>query len=73
MKTVDHQKFLSSLSNETRASLAIRTDRHGGDTPRRSLGSNYFVWTCYLLLFARMAAAIGTTRDFDSFSFYTFT
>ena len=29
MKTVDHQKFLSSLSNETRASLVIRTDRHG--------------------------------------------
>jgi len=29
MKTVDHQKFLSSLSNETRASLIQRTNRHG--------------------------------------------
>ena len=29
MKTVNHQKFLSSLSNETRASLLQRTNRHG--------------------------------------------
>ena len=29
MKTVNHQKFLSSLSNETRASLIQRTNRHG--------------------------------------------
>jgi len=29
MKTVDHQKFLSSISNETRASLFKRTDWHG--------------------------------------------
>jgi len=29
MKSVDHQKFLSSLSNETRASLIQRTNRHG--------------------------------------------
>ena len=29
MKTVDHQKFLSSISNEIRASLVKRTDWHG--------------------------------------------
>ena len=29
MKTVDHQKFLISLSGETRANLIKRTDRHG--------------------------------------------
>ena len=29
MKTVDHQKFLSNISNETRASLFKRTDWHG--------------------------------------------
>ncbi len=29
MKSADHQKFLSSLSNETRASLIQRTNRHG--------------------------------------------
>ena len=29
MKTVNHQKFLSNLSSEIRASLVERTDRHG--------------------------------------------
>ena len=72
MKTVNHQKFLSSLSNETRASLIQRTNRHGVARLAVHWALIILFGLAIYLDFARMAVAIGAARNFDSLSFYTF-